>query len=153
MTNQGDWPRSVAHTDNPLFQVILPAICNLTSQLYAAKHFFILILFRMAASNLNEYVQKVAVALDEREGVKCAELLSFSHSHIANARLRVEAPEAVCSRFMAQPFDEMVAAHIKVCIWAANKMCLKVDFRRFGLVRNNNTMMHGNIKTCAYQHS
>ena len=68
----------------------------------------------MAASNLNEYVQKVAVALDEREGVKCAELLSFSHSHIANARLRVEAPEAVCSRFMAQPFDEMVAAHIKV---------------------------------------
>ena len=70
----------------------------------------------MAASNLNEYVQKVAVALDEREGVKCAELLSFSHSHIANARLRVEAPEAVCSRFMAQPFDEMVAAHIKVII-------------------------------------
>ena len=68
----------------------------------------------MAASNLTDYVQKVALALNEREGVKCAELLSFSHSHIANARLRVEAPEAVCSRYMGQPFDEMVAAHIKL---------------------------------------
>ena len=27
---------------------------------------------------------------------------------------RVEAPEAICSRYMGQPFDEMVAAHIKV---------------------------------------
>ena len=33
---------------------------------------------------------------------------------------RVEAPEAVCSRYMAQPFDEMVAAHIKT-IWASSK--------------------------------
>ena len=74
----------------------------------------------MAASNLNDYVQKVALALDEREGVKCAELLSFSHQHIANARLRVEAPEATCSRYMGQPFDEMVAAHIKT-IWASSK--------------------------------
>ena len=114
---------------------------------------FILILFRMAASNLNEYVQKVAVALDEREGVKCAELLSFSHSHIANARLRVEAPEAVCSRFMAQPFDEMVAAHIKVSIRDPYENVVSSIFRQFGQVRNNNMMMHGNIKTCAYPHS
>ena len=101
----------------------------------------------MATSNIDDYVRKVAIALDEREGVKCAELLrytsgyclphyhynvyfrlhkkkilklSFQHSHIANARLRVEAPEAVCSRYMGQPFDEMVAAHIKT-IWASSK--------------------------------
>jgi len=102
----------------------------------------------MAASNLNEYVQKVAVALDEREGVKCAELLSFSHSHIANARLRVEAPEAVCSRFMAQPFDEMVAAHIKT-IWASSKqqhddawqyqnMCVSAFIKGFGDMKEEN---------------
>ena len=74
----------------------------------------------MATSNIDDYVRKVAIALDEREGVKCAELLSFQHSHIANARLRVEAPEAVCSRYMGQPFDEMTAAHIKT-IWASSK--------------------------------
>ena len=113
----------------------------------------------MAASNLNEYVQKVAVALDEREGVKCAELLSFSHSHIANARLRVEAPEAVCSRFMAQPFDEMVAAHIKVIIHRLYSntpiYMTPVDriLRLSGQVLNNSTMMLGNIKTCVYLHS
>ena len=93
----------------------------------------------MAASNLTDYVQKVALALDEREGVKCAELLSFSHSHIANARLRVEAPEAVCSRYMGQPFDEMVAAHIKLGFEAAQNSfyhelwCIILETRRYFL--------------------
>lgn len=74
----------------------------------------------MATSNLTDYVQQVARAIDYREGIKASELLSFSHSHIANARLRVEAPESICSRFMGQPFDEMTAAHIKT-IWASSK--------------------------------
>jgi len=74
----------------------------------------------MASSNLNDYVNEVCKALDYREGIKASELLSFSHSHIANARLRVEAPEAICSRILAQPFDEMVAAHIKT-IWSSSK--------------------------------
>ena len=74
----------------------------------------------MATSNLTDYVQQVAKAIDHREGIKCSELISFSHSHIANARLRVEAPEAICSRFMGPPFDEMTAAHVKT-IWASSK--------------------------------
>jgi len=102
----------------------------------------------MATSNIDDYVRKVAIALDEREGVKCAELLSFQHSHIANARLRVEAPEAVCSRYMGQPFDEMTAAHIKT-IWASSKqnhddawqyqnMCVQAFIKGFGNQKEEN---------------
>ena len=100
----------------------------------------------MAASNLTDYVQKVALALDEREGVKCAELLSFSHSHIANARLRVEAPEAVCSRYMGQPFDEMVAAHIKER-WFLLFSGQKIQIKSIGIIETKSL-----IKTTIKDH-
>ena len=109
----------------------------------------------MAASNLTDYVQKVALALDEREGVKCAELLSFSHSHIANARLRVEAPEAVCSRYMGQPFDEMVAAHIKLGFerpfYFFYEVASKTEYRPFGRVLSKITMTLGNTRIYVFR--
>ena len=48
-------------------------------------------MLRVSTSNLTDYVQQVAKTIDDREGIKPSELLSFSHYHITNARLRVEA--------------------------------------------------------------
>lgn len=41
------------------------------------------------------------------------ELLSFNHVHVYNPRLRIANPEAQCERWFEQPWDEVVAAHLK----------------------------------------
>ena len=45
----------------------------------------------MATSNIDDYVRKVAIALDEREGVKCAELLRYTSGyHIATSGYKIK---------------------------------------------------------------
>ena len=42
------------------------------------------------------------------------ELLSFKHPHIANPKLqRLENAESQCEQWFDQPYDEMIAAHLK----------------------------------------
>ena len=40
-------------------------------------------------------------------------MVSFKHPHVANTRLHLEKPEAQCEQWFDQPYDEMVAAHLK----------------------------------------
>ena len=44
------------------------------------------------------------------------ELLSFQHIHIQNPRLQIEHPEAQCEEWFDQPWDELVAAHLRLDI-------------------------------------
>ncbi|XP_006813509.1 PCI domain-containing protein 2-like [Saccoglossus kowalevskii] len=52
-------------------------------------------------------------ALSERDGQTAADFLSFRHAHIANHRLQLEHPEPQCERWFQQPYDEMIAAHLR----------------------------------------
>ncbi|XP_013417520.1 PCI domain-containing protein 2-like [Lingula anatina] len=60
---------------------------------------------------------KVEESINAKDGLLLGELLSFKHPHIANSRLQLERPEAPCERFFEQPWDELVAAHLR-CTWA-----------------------------------
>lgn len=39
--------------------------------------------------------------------------LSFHHPHVANPRLQLERPEEPCEKVFDQPYDEIVAAHLR----------------------------------------
>ncbi len=41
------------------------------------------------------------------------ELLSFQHVHIQNPKLQLEKPEQQCERWFEQPWDELVAGHLR----------------------------------------
>uniref|UniRef100_A0A3Q2DSQ2 Uncharacterized protein n=1 Tax=Cyprinodon variegatus TaxID=28743 RepID=A0A3Q2DSQ2_CYPVA len=43
----------------------------------------------MAHITINQYLQQITEAIENREGSFCAELLSFKHPHVANPRLQV----------------------------------------------------------------
>lgn len=73
----------------------------------------------MATWSMNQYFQTLDDALQERDGLKAAELLSFQHPHIQNPRLQVENPESQVQRVFDSPFDEMIAAHLRCC-WAVS---------------------------------
>ncbi|MBN3303574.1 PCID2 protein, partial [Amia calva] len=62
----------------------------------------------------------VLEAIDTRDGVFCAELLSFKHPHVANPRLQLPSPEEKCQQVLEPPYDEMVAAHLRCTYAAAN---------------------------------
>lgn len=84
---------------------------------------------------------QVYEAIDNHEGSFCSELLSFKHPHVANPRLQVRprplwdihsqllgygltcvcvcvfqlaAPEDKCQQVLEPPYDEMVAAHLRL---------------------------------------
>lgn len=86
------------------------------------------------------FLSQVSEAIDNHEGVFCAELLSFKHPHVANPRLQVSCrphtvavksiallrcglisvcvfqlanPEEKCQQLLEPPYDEMVAAHLR----------------------------------------
>ena len=42
------------------------------------------------------------------------EFLSFRDPHVANYRLQLEHPEELCERWFRQPWDELVAAHLRL---------------------------------------
>ena len=52
-------------------------------------------------------------------------LLSFSDAHIANQRLHIERPETQCERWFSQPWDEIVAAHLRFATMYIFKRNLK----------------------------
>ncbi|XP_021356339.1 PCI domain-containing protein 2-like [Mizuhopecten yessoensis] len=73
----------------------------------------------MAHWTPNQYLQSMDDALSEKDGVVCAELLSFNHPHIANPRLQMEYPESTVQRVFDPPCDELIAAHLRCC-WAVS---------------------------------
>ncbi|XP_076839312.1 PCI domain-containing protein 2 [Brachyhypopomus gauderio] len=73
----------------------------------------------MAHITINQYLQQVLEAIDTRDGVFCAELLSFKHPHVANPRLQLSSPEDKCQQVLEPPYDEMVAAHLR-CTYAVS---------------------------------
>uniref|UniRef100_A0A3Q3IGY8 PCI domain-containing protein 2 n=1 Tax=Monopterus albus TaxID=43700 RepID=A0A3Q3IGY8_MONAL len=70
----------------------------------------------MAHITINQYLQQVYEAIDNHEGLFCAELLSFKHPHVANPRLQLASPEEKCQQLLEPPYDEMVAAHLRYCV-------------------------------------
>uniref|UniRef100_A0A4W4FJP3 PCI domain-containing protein 2 n=1 Tax=Electrophorus electricus TaxID=8005 RepID=A0A4W4FJP3_ELEEL len=74
----------------------------------------------MAHITINQYLQQVLEAIDTRDGVFCAELLSFKHPHVANPRLQLSSPEDKCQQVLEPPYDEMVAAHLRCTYAVAN---------------------------------
>ncbi|XP_077987350.1 PCI domain-containing protein 2-like [Glandiceps talaboti] len=91
----------------------------------------------MAHVTLNQYLQQVEEALNEKDGDMAAALLSFRHPHIANPRLNIEHPEPKCEDWFSQPLDKMVAAHIKGIWYVSNHdfveahMCQKIALQAF----------------------
>ncbi|KAK1802935.1 hypothetical protein P4O66_021466, partial [Electrophorus voltai] len=75
---------------------------------------------KMAHITINQYLQQVLEAIDTRDGVFCAELLSFKHPHVANPRLQLSSPEDKCQQVLEPPYDEMVAAHLRCTYAVAN---------------------------------
>ncbi|KAJ0004623.1 hypothetical protein NQD34_010837 [Periophthalmus magnuspinnatus] len=77
----------------------------------------------MAHITINQYLQQLYEAIDNRDGAFCAQLLSFKHPHVANPRLQVlqlQSPEEKCQQVLEPPYDEMVAAHLRCCFAVAN---------------------------------
>lgn len=73
----------------------------------------------MATWSINQYFQTLDDALQDRDGLKSAELLSFQHPHIQNPRLQIQNPESQVQRIFDTPYDELVAAHLRCC-WAVS---------------------------------
>uniref|UniRef100_A0ACB8FJC5 PCI domain-containing protein 2 n=1 Tax=Sphaerodactylus townsendi TaxID=933632 RepID=A0ACB8FJC5_9SAUR len=73
----------------------------------------------MAHITINQYLQQVLEAIDNREGSFCAELVSFKHPHVANPRLQLSSPEEKCQQVLEPPYDEMFAAHLR-CTYAVS---------------------------------
>ncbi|XP_069104037.1 PCI domain-containing protein 2-like [Argopecten irradians] len=73
----------------------------------------------MAHWTPNQYFQSMDDTLSEKDGIGCAELLSFKHPHIANPRLQIEHPESAVQRVFDPPYDELIAAHLRCC-WAVS---------------------------------
>ncbi|NP_001187326.1 PCI domain-containing protein 2 [Ictalurus punctatus] len=74
----------------------------------------------MAHITINQYLQQMVEAIENREGSFCAELLSFKHPHVANPRLQLSNPEDKCQHVLEPPYDEMVAAHLRCTYAVAN---------------------------------
>ncbi|XP_060754656.1 PCI domain-containing protein 2 [Neoarius graeffei] len=74
----------------------------------------------MAHITINQYLQQIQEAIDNREGIFSAELLSFKHPHVANPRLQLSSPEDKCQQVLEPPYDEMVAAHLRCTYAVAN---------------------------------
>lgn len=73
----------------------------------------------MAHITINQYLQQVVEAIENRDGSFCAEMLSFKHPHVANPRLQLSNPEEKCQQLLEPPYDEMLAAHLR-CTFAVS---------------------------------
>ncbi|KAL7983852.1 hypothetical protein Chor_000728 [Crotalus horridus] len=70
--------------------------------------------------NLYCFLSQVLESIDSREGLFCAELVSFKHPHVANPRLQLSSPEEKCQQVLEPPYDEMFAAHLRCTYAVAN---------------------------------
>ncbi|XP_075056142.1 PCI domain-containing protein 2 [Mixophyes fleayi] len=73
----------------------------------------------MAHITINQYLQQVVEAIESKNGISFADLVSFRHPHIANPRLQLSAPEEKCQQMLEPPYDEMFAAHLR-CTYAVS---------------------------------
>ncbi|CAH3024806.1 unnamed protein product [Porites evermanni] len=71
----------------------------------------------MAHMSLEQYLDQVERGLVSKNGDILAELLSFHHPHIASLRLQLPDAQVQCERWFEQPYDEMVASHLRA-VWA-----------------------------------
>ncbi|KAG8137537.1 hypothetical protein E2320_004771 [Naja naja] len=62
----------------------------------------------------------VLESVDGKDGLFCAELVSFKHPHVANPRLQLSSPEEKCQQVLEPPYDEMFAAHLRCTYAVAN---------------------------------
>ncbi|XP_078513805.1 PCI domain-containing protein 2 [Lissotriton helveticus] len=74
----------------------------------------------MAHITINQYLQQVLEAIESKDGLFCAELVSFKHPHVANPRLQLSNPEYKCQQLLEVPFDEIFAAHLRCTYAVAN---------------------------------
>lgn len=74
----------------------------------------------MAHVTINQYLQQIYEAVDNRDGHTFSELLSFKHPHVANPRLQLVNPEEKCQQILEPPYDELVAAHLRCTYAVAN---------------------------------
>ncbi|XP_025080088.1 PCI domain-containing protein 2-like [Pomacea canaliculata] len=74
----------------------------------------------MAHTSLYSYLNSLNDALANKDGEKASSFLSFHHPHVANPRLQLERPEEPCEKVFDQPYDEIVAAHLRCCWAVAN---------------------------------
>jgi len=70
--------------------------------------------------SLNSYFRKLDKSFEERDGIVASNLLCFRDSHIYQTSLHLENPEPECEKFLAQPLDELAAAHLRCCWAVAN---------------------------------
>lgn len=71
----------------------------------------------MAQWSLNQYFNVLYDSLQQYDGEKSGELLSFNHPHVANPRVQLENPESTVARVFEPPWEDIVAAHLRCC-WA-----------------------------------
>lgn len=67
--------------------------------------------------SLEQYLDQVERGLVSKNGDILAELFSFRHPHIASTRLQLPDSQMQCERWFEQPYDEMVASHLRA-VWA-----------------------------------
>ncbi|CAF95778.1 unnamed protein product [Tetraodon nigroviridis] len=91
----------------------------------------------MAHITINQYLQQVSEAIDNHEGLFCAELLSFKHPHVANPRLQLANPEEKCQQLLEPPYDEMVAAHLR-CTYAVSNHDFVEAYKAFQAQKEEN---------------
>uniref|UniRef100_A0AAR2JCW6 PCI domain-containing protein 2 n=1 Tax=Pygocentrus nattereri TaxID=42514 RepID=A0AAR2JCW6_PYGNA len=84
---------------------------------------------------------QVLEAIDTRDGVFCAELLSFKHPHVANPRLQLSSPEDKCQQVLEPPYDEMVAAHLR-CTYAVANHDFVEAYKSFQAHKEENWCSH-----------
>lgn len=73
----------------------------------------------MAFGTLVQYLKQVESAISNNEGDLLAALVSFQHLHIHNQKLWVDF-EGQCQKFLENPYDEMIAAHIRCAMAVSN---------------------------------
>lgn len=69
----------------------------------------------MAQWSVNQYINILYDSLQQYDGEKAADLLSFNHPHVANVKLQIQNPEKVVRRVFEQPWEEVVTAHLRCC--------------------------------------
>ncbi|XP_020631277.1 PCI domain-containing protein 2-like [Orbicella faveolata] len=74
-------------------------------------------LSKMAHMSFEQYLDQVEKGLVSKNGDILAELFSFRHPHIASTRLQLPDSQMQCEKWFEQPYDEMVASHLRA-VWA-----------------------------------
>lgn len=71
-------------------------------------------------TSLVAYLQQIASSLQDCNANTLSKLMSYRDVHVSNRKLQVSSAEVDCQRHLLNPFDEMVAAHLRG-IWAFSR--------------------------------